>query len=159
MVFYPPYAAPPTAAGAGTLITGAFFATVRYMANNSKKTKIVLVEDDVTLADMYSIKFTQEGFDLKVASNGGQGLETVKKELPKLVLLDVILPGMDGFAVLKEIKSDDATKGIPVILLTNLGQDADMEKGKQLGAADYLVKASLTPGEVVEKVRALLSPV
>lgn len=126
------------------------------MANNSKKTKIVLVEDDATLADMYTVKFTQEGFDLKVAVNGGQGLELIKKELPELVLLDVILPGMDGFAVLQEVKADPKTKSIPVILLTNLGQDADMEKGKQLGAADYLVKASLTPGEVVEKVRALL---
>ncbi|TSC77336.1 MAG: two-component system, OmpR family, phosphate regulon response regulator PhoB [Parcubacteria group bacterium Gr01-1014_31] len=126
------------------------------MASPKESVKIVLVEDDTTLVEMYSVKFNQEGFDLKVATNGGQGLELAKKELPRIVLLDVILPGMDGFAVLKELKADAKTKHIPVLLLTNLGQDADMQKGKALGAADYLVKANLTPGEVVEKVRAIL---
>jgi len=121
-----------------------------------QKIKIVLVEDDATLVDMYTVKFTQEGFDLKVAMNGSDGVEITKRELPSIVLLDVILPGMDGFAVLAELKADPKTKNIPVILLTNLGQDADVQKGKELGAADYLVKASLTPGEVVEKVRILL---
>lgn len=126
------------------------------MAETQSKPTVVLVEDDATLVDMYTVKFTQEGFDLKIAANGAQGLELVKKELPGIVLLDVIMPGMDGFAVLKELKADPRTKKIPVILLTNLGQDEDVRKGRELGAADYIVKASLTPGEVVEKVRGLL---
>lgn len=120
------------------------------------KIKIVLVEDDPTLVDMYTVKFTQEGFDLKVAQDGAQGLELAKRELPAVVLLDVIMPGMDGFAVLEALKNNPSTKSIPVLLLTNLGQDADKQKGEKLGAADYLVKANLTPGEVVEKVRSLL---
>lgn len=128
------------------------------MAAPPAPVKIVLIEDDMTLVEMYSVKFKQAGFDLKVAINGAQGLELAKKELPSVVLLDVILPGLDGFAVLQELKADPKTKGIPVLLLTNLGQDADMEKGKRMGAADYLVKANHTPGEVVEKVRALLPP-
>lgn len=126
------------------------------MAAAKAPVRVVLIEDEVPLVEMYSVKFKQDGFDLKVAVNGVQGLALAKKELPSVVLLDVILPGLDGFAVLQELKADPTTKDIPVLLLTNLGQDADMEKGKRLGAADYLVKANLTPGQVVEKVHALL---
>ncbi len=126
------------------------------MVAPSRKVKVLLVEDEIPLVDMYTIKFTQEGFDLTVASSGEQALELAKKTLPDVVMLDVILPGMDGFAILKELKADPATKTIPVLLLTNLGQDADKKKGQELGAADYLVKADFTPGEVVEKVKAAL---
>lgn len=125
-------------------------------ANQATGPTVLLVEDDASLGEMYTLKFKQEGFQLIVATDGASGLELARKHRPDLILLDVILPGMDGFAVLSALKADAATKATPVILLTNLGQDADMEKGKQLGAVDYLVKANLTPGEVVEKVRGLL---
>ena len=118
--------------------------------------KVLLVEDDAALGEMYTLKFQQAGFQLYVATDGAAGLELAKRHGPDIILLDVILPGMDGFAVLKELKADPATKTVPVILLTNLGQDADQQKGKELGAVDYLVKANFTPGEVVEKIRALL---
>ena len=79
-----------------------------------------------------------------------------KKENPDVILLDIILPQMDGFSVLKKLKSDSATKNFPVILLTNLGQDGDVKKGLELGAIDYLIKANYTPSQVVEKVKSLL---
>jgi|SRR3989344_3103778 len=117
------------------------------------KIKIVLVEDDPSILEMYTLKFTEEGYDIKTAEDGAAGLDLVKKELPKIVLLDIILPKLDGFSVLEEIKKDPKIKDIIVLLLSNLGQDSDKEKGKKLGAVDYCVKADLTPQQLVEKVR------
>lgn len=121
------------------------------------KKKILLVEDDRMLLEMYSAKFTHDGFDIRTAENGTDGLKLAKEWKPDLVLLDIILPKLDGFATLKEIRKDAAIKDTPVILLTNLGQDQDIKKGKILGADDYFVKANHTPTEVVEKVRGLLA--
>lgn len=129
----------------------------RYMVHATEKIKVLLVEDEAALVDMYTLKFSQAGFDLMVAGNGEAGLELAKKNLPRVILLDVILPGMDGFAILKALRADPTTTAIPVLLLTNLGQDADLQKGRELGAADYLVKANFTPGEVVERVKAALA--
>jgi DNA-binding response OmpR family regulator len=105
---------------------------------------------------MYTLKFQQEGFNLVAVQDGLAGLEAVKNELPVVILLDVMMPKMDGFAVLTELKKDDKTKDIPVLLLSNLGQKSDINKGKKLGANDYIVKASMTPTQVVEKVKSLL---
>ncbi|PIS42287.1 MAG: response regulator [Candidatus Kerfeldbacteria bacterium CG08_land_8_20_14_0_20_40_16] len=122
---------------------------------NSKQ-KILLIEDDKMLLEMYSSKFNREGYDIITAENGSDGLKMAKENKPDLILLDIILPKLDGFATLKEIRSDASIKDTPVILLTNLGQDQDIQKGKALGADDYFVKANHTPSEVVEKVRELL---
>ena len=121
-----------------------------------KKIKILLIEDDVTLIDMYKMKFSEEGFEIFLESRGVTGLESAKKNSPDLILLDIILPEMDGFAILEELKKDSKTKKIPVILLSNLGQDSDKEKGMKLGAIDYCVKADFTPNELVDKIRGLL---
>jgi len=118
--------------------------------------KIVLIEDDKTLIEMYNLKFQEEGFILMSSENGEAGLELIKKEVPALVLLDIMMPKMDGFAVLTEMKKDGKTKNIPVLLLSNLGQKSDIEKGKSLGATDYIVKASMTPSQVVEKIKSCL---
>lgn len=120
------------------------------------KTKVLLVEDDKMIIDMYTLKFSQEGYDITQAENGKDGLDLAKKELPDIILLDIILPQMDGFTVLKELKADDSTKNIPVVLLTNLGQDGDVKKGLELGAKDYLIKANFTPSQVVDKVKSVL---
>ena len=109
------------------------------------KTKVLLVEDDKMIIDMYTLKLTQEGMDVSQAENGKDGLALAKKIIPDIILLDIILPQMDGFTVLKELKADDSTKDIPVVLLTNLGQDGDVKKGLELGANDYLIKANYTP--------------
>ncbi|MDD2806902.1 MAG: response regulator [Patescibacteria group bacterium] len=118
--------------------------------------KILLVEDDTTLMDMYSLKLKEEKFELMVASDGLMALEQVRNEKPQIILLDIMMPKMDGFAVLAELKNDATTKDIPVIMLSNLGQKIDIEKGKELGAVDYIVKASMTPTQVIEKIKSYL---
>ncbi len=121
-----------------------------------KNIHVLIVEDDVFLANIYKTKFEMEGFKVSVSDNGEAGLQDTQKKKPDIVMLDILLPKMDGFVVLEHLKSDKATKDIPVILLTNLGQKDDVEKGLQLGAADYLIKAHFKPSETVEKIRAVL---
>lgn len=120
-----------------------------------KKT-ILIIEDDKFLRGLMSQKLLKEGFDVVEANDGEQGLRKIKEEKPGLILLDLILPGIDGFAVLAEIKEDPALAEIPVIILSNLGQREDIEKGLKLGAIDYLIKAHFTPGEIIEKIKKAL---
>jgi DNA-binding response OmpR family regulator len=120
------------------------------------KAHILLVEDDVFLSNIYQKKFEMEGFKISTADNGEKGLADAKRKKPDIILLDVLLPKLDGFAVLEKLKEDPATKEIPVILLTNLGQKDDVKKGLESGAADYLIKAHFKPSEVVDKVKKIL---
>lgn len=120
------------------------------------KGKILLVEDDTMILELYQKKFTDLGYTVLVASRGDEVVAMAEKELPKAVLLDVILPGVDGFAILEQLKNNPITTSIPVVMLTNLGQDEDKEKGKQLGAAGYIVKATETPSGIVKKVEQLI---
>lgn len=122
-----------------------------------KKAKILLVEDEKMLADMYATKFTMDGFTIVNAYDGKEGLEAARREKPDLILLDIIMPKLDGFAVLKELKQDESTAKVPVVLLTNLGQESDVKKGKDLGADDYFVKANHSPQEIVELVKKKLA--
>lgn len=108
------------------------------------------------ISSMYKTKFEVDGFEVFIADNGVSGLELVKKAKPDIIMLDVILPQLDGFSVLDQIKKDKTTKDIPVIMLTNLGTDEDKRKGEIMGVSDYLVKANLTPGQVSEKVKKAL---
>lgn len=117
---------------------------------------ILIVEDDVFLADLYKTKFTMEGFKVSVAYDGEKGLEMALKNLPDIILLDLVLPKLSGFDILKEIKASSKAKNIPVILLTNLSQKSDVEKGLKLGADDYLIKAHFMPSEVVDKIKKLI---
>ncbi|MBI5037311.1 MAG: response regulator [Candidatus Kerfeldbacteria bacterium] len=125
------------------------------MANS--KTKILLVEDDAFLAGMYVTKMNLEDFEVVLAGDGEAGLEQAQSIKPDIILLDVILPKMSGFDVLKNLKSDPKTKNIPVLMLTNLGQQEDVQKGLAIGAVDYLIKAHFMPAEVVEKVKSIIS--
>ena len=118
---------------------------------------IVLVEDDPFLAEIYVLRLEREGFKVIHARSGVEGLKNVLETKPSLVLLDLVLPKMDGFSVLKELKANAVTRTIPVVILTNLGEKSDMEKGKELGAADYVIKAHLTPSEVAKKVKQILN--
>lgn len=122
----------------------------------TKPKTILLIEDEQMIATMYQTKFSMEGYTIETAVDGQTGLAKVKSLKPSVVLLDIILPKMDGFAVLKEIRSDPAIAKTPVILLTNLGQDEDVKKGKDLGADDFFVKSNHTPMEIVEKVNGIL---
>lgn len=122
----------------------------------SKQKTILLIEDEQMIATMYQTKFSMEGYTIETAGDGQAGLAKAKSLKPAIILLDIILPKMDGFAVLKEVRSDPSIAKTPVILLTNLGQDEDVKKGKDLGADDYFVKSNHTPAEIVTKVKALL---
>ena len=118
--------------------------------------KILIVEDDKFLRELISQKLLKEGYDIVEAVDGEKGIESANKERPDLVLLDLILPGIDGFEVLAKLKADPKLSNIPVIILSNLGQKTDIEKGIEMGAVDFLIKAHFTPGEIVEKIDAVL---
>lgn len=118
--------------------------------------KILIVEDDKFLRELIARKLTQENFEISEAVDGEEGLKKIKEAKPDLVLLDLILPGIDGFEALAKMKDDPALASIPVIILSNLGQREDVEKGLKLGAVDYLVKAHFTPNEIIEKVKTAL---
>lgn len=118
--------------------------------------KIILVEDDPFLRSLMLIKLQKEGFNVTEAFDGEDGLKKVSEVKPSLVLLDLILPGINGFEVLQKLKSDSATSYIPVIILSNLGSRTDVEKGLKLGAYDFMIKAHFTPEEIVEKVKNAL---
>ncbi|MBT3538983.1 response regulator [Candidatus Parcubacteria bacterium] len=122
----------------------------------SKEIHVLLVEDDTFLANIYKTKFEMEKFKVSVATDGEAGFEAAKKKNPDIILLDILLPKMDGFTVLENLKKEDSVKDIPVILLTNLGQKDDVEKGLEMGAVDYLIKAHFKPSETVDKVKKVL---
>jgi len=119
--------------------------------------KILIIEDDPFLSEMYSTKFVESGFETELATDGKAGLVKIKNIKPDLILLDIVLPKMDGFELLKKIKEDESIKEIPVILLTNLGQKNEVEKGLSLGADEYIIKAHFTPTAVVAKVKEILN--
>ena len=123
---------------------------------NTTAQKILIIEDDKFLRDLIQQKLTKEGFLTVVASDGEEGVRAAQSEIPHLVLLDLILPGIDGFEVLKQLKGDQKTSAIPVIVLSNLGQKEDMERTLKNGAEDFMVKAHFTPSEIVTKIRATL---
>ncbi|MBI2415658.1 MAG: response regulator [Candidatus Kerfeldbacteria bacterium] len=119
--------------------------------------KVLLVEDDEMLHGMYIHKFKNQGYEVISAYNGAEGIEKSITEKPDIILLDVIMPKMDGFVALKKMRKNSDTAKTPIIMLTNLGQDEDIRKGKELGADDYFIKANHTPQEVVDKVKTLLN--
>jgi len=117
---------------------------------------ILIIEDDKFLRELIAQKLSKEDYEFSEAIDGEEGMSKVKEEKPDLILLDLILPGIDGFEVLSQIKKDPALSPIPVIILSNLGQKEDVEKGTKLGAVDYLIKAHFTPGEIIEKIKNVL---
>lgn len=126
------------------------------MKQKTKDKKILIVEDDPFILEMYKNKLEKVGFKISVAKSGKEGIIFLEKDAEvDLILLDVVMPGMNGFEMLEIIKADEEYKKIPVILLTNLSQQEDIEKGLKLGATDYLIKAHFTPSEVVEKVKKI----
>ncbi len=118
--------------------------------------KILIVEDDKFLRELIVRKLSHEGYDTIEAADGEEGLRKIKEDRPDLVLLDLILPGIDGFEVLTQKKEDPFIAMVPVIVLSNLGQKEDVDKGLNLGATDYLIKAHFTPGDIIEKVRNII---
>jgi len=124
--------------------------------NSDTSLKVIIVEDDEFLSDIYKTKFELEGFKVTAINDGEKGLKAIQTKNPDIVLLDVLLPKLDGFTILQMLKKDVATKDIPVVLLTSRGQKEDVQKGLEMGAADYLIKAHFKPAETVEKVKKIL---
>jgi len=120
-----------------------------------KKQRVLVMEDDSFLRSVYEVKLSNEGFDVKIAGNGKEGIELYDSFKPDIILLDLIMPEMDGFAVLEELKQKRKIK-TPVVVLSNLGQDEDIKKAKELGAVDFLIKASTQINAVVEKIRDVI---
>lgn len=114
---------------------------------------ILLVDDDLTLREMYDERLKAEGFDIIQASNGDEAIKKAKEVKPNIILLDIMMPKVNGFDVLKELKADSELKDVPVIVLTALIQEVDKVQGKKLGAADYIVKSETMPGEVIAKIK------
>lgn len=117
--------------------------------------KVLIIDDEAPIITMYSEKLTSEGFKVVAANDGVSGLEQARKEKPDVILLDLIMPKINGLDVLKELKNDPATAKIPVYLLTNIPQETGSGKGRQLGADGYLFKADTEPKVLVEALRAL----
>lgn len=120
------------------------------------KRKILIIEDDQFLTRVYQAKLSREGFEVLTAFNGDEGINLAKAKKPEIILLDLVMPIKDGFMVLKELKKESCFKKVPVIILSNLGQDSDLERAKNLGAVDYLVKTNVSINEVVAKIREYL---
>ncbi|MFA5954340.1 MAG: response regulator [Patescibacteria group bacterium] len=118
--------------------------------------KILIIEDEAFLAEMYDTKFRDLGYTVILGHDGMQGVQLMKKERPDLVLLDIIMPGVDGYEVLKMVRKDPETKDLLIVVLSNLGQEEEITKGLQLGADDYLVKSDLTPSQLVEKIESVM---
>ncbi len=114
---------------------------------------LLLVEDDKFISRAYKDGLEREGFDVDTAFDGVEAMEKIRASSPNLVLLDLILPEKDGFAVLEEVRLDESLKHVPIIILSNLGQESDIEKGRSLGALDYLIKADVSMKDVIEKVK------
>ena len=113
---------------------------------------ILVVEDDKFLRELISRKLTGEDFDVLEAVDGEEGIKKIKEGKPDLVLLDLILPGIDGFEFLAKAREDPETSSIPIIILSNLGQREEVDKGLKLGAKDWLIKTEFNPQEVIDKV-------
>lgn len=118
--------------------------------------KILLVEDDIFLSSLLGNRLKKEGLEVLNIKSGNEVLKALKEFNPDLVLLDLILPGKSGFEVMEEINSDPQAPKVPIIILSNLGQDSDVVKGKELGAVQYVVKARVTIDDLVKQIRDFL---
>lgn len=120
------------------------------------KQKVLIIEDDGFLASIYAQKLELEGFEVAFATNGEDGLKLAQKDKPDLMLLDLLMPQMDGFEVLEKVKADPATRDIKVLVLSNLGQKEDVDRCMKLGAVGYMIKAHSLPEETVKRIKEIL---
>lgn len=118
--------------------------------------KILVVEDDKFLANAYRIKFSKAGYEIKIASDGQDAIDSLETFTPDVILLDLIMPVKDGFTVLEELKKNDKWKNIPVLVASNLGQKEDIDKSMALGAADYIVKSQMPINDILVKINNVL---
>lgn len=122
------------------------------MTNQQQKT-ILIVEDDNFLANAYRVKLSKEGYTVEIATNGKSAIDYLKGNIPDLIILDLIMPEVDGFAVLEAKKAIPSVAKVPIIIASNLGQKEDIDKGMGLGAVDYIIKSDISMREIVEKIK------
>jgi DNA-binding response OmpR family regulator len=130
--------------------------TIITESSGSTTGTIALIEDDALLSELLKKKLTNTGYTVHHAIEGREGLDIIRNQMPDIVVLDLLLPGMDGFEILKAIKSDKLIQDIPVLLLSNLGHENDLSKGRDLGAANFLIKASVTLDEIITEINRII---
>lgn len=128
------------------------------MADETNASKILIIDDDKFLLDMYSTKFSNEGFEVSTFLGGRDALIMIQEGsvVPDIVLVDLVMPSVDGFDLIENIRAKDTYANTLIVVLSNLGESEDIERAKKLGADNYIIKANVTPSEVVEKVRSIL---
>jgi DNA-binding response OmpR family regulator len=127
-----------------------------HQAVEKKSAKILLIEDEEAIISMYKLRFNKEGFQIEVAKNGAWGLKLAKQKKFDIILLDMVMPAMNGYEAIKALKADDNTKNVPIIILSNSAQDRDIKEAKKLGAAACLLKSMITPAKLVKEVEKIL---
>lgn len=120
--------------------------------------KILFVDDDINVVQLYTAVFSEAGFNVSIAKNGLEALEKAENEKPALILLDIMLPDLNGLDVLKKLKQNPETADIAIWMITNLAEQVNRETASSLGASDYLVKSSHTPKQVCAKIQGFLNP-
>jgi len=123
-----------------------------------KNIKVLIVDDDLTLREMYAERMKTEGYDVHIAKDGEEGIAMARELKPDVVLLDIMMPGTNGFGVLESLQKDPTTEKIPILMLSALIQDENKEKSKDAGAVGYIVKSETTPADVIEKIKQTLIP-
>src|SRR3989344_7103684 len=128
------------------------------MADEVKKIKILIVEDDMFMVELLGTELRNSGFEVEVAANGAEALPKFRQFIPDLLLLDILLPDINGFDVLRQIRREPGGVEAKAIFLSNLGETKDMDEAKRIGALDYFVKANFSLSEIVEKIKAVFAP-
>jgi len=115
--------------------------------------KLIIIEDEETLLNLLEKKLNQEGYEVDIARDGKEGLEKIRRNKPDLILLDIVMPKMGGFEVMETLRKDEELKKIPIIIISNSGQPVELDRAKELGVVDWLIKTDFDPQEVVDKVK------
>ena len=114
--------------------------------------KVLIIEDEEILLELLEKKLVQEGYDVQVAKDGVEGLEKIEERKPDIILLDIVMPRMGGFEVMKELQKKEEFSDIPIIIISNSGQPVELDLAQKLGARDWLIKTDFDPKEVIDKV-------
>ncbi len=128
----------------------------KFVKADGKAVKVLVIDDDPFIAGIYTLTLAKEGFEVTLARDGFEGIKMAGQLRPDIILLDILMPGIDGFETLKRLKKDEALKNIPVVILTSLTQKEDVEQGMGLGAVSFLRKTQTLPAECLTKIREVL---
>ena|SRR3989344_3626491 len=118
--------------------------------------KILFIEDDPLLVKIYSTRLSADGFEVLSAENGEEGLQMAATQSPDLIVLDIMMPRLDGFSVLEKLRQSEKTKTTPILVYSNLGQEDEIARAKKMGATDFIIKANLSPTEMIAKIKEYL---